>query len=57
MIESEISVLLSDLKRAYQLLKEVAPTIKQALDISDISHENLSGLILDLESSITDLEG
>jgi len=55
--ESEISILLSDLRRAYQVIKEVTPTIQRALEVSDISPDGLTTLTLDLETAITDLEG
>ena len=55
--ESEISILLSDLRRAYQVIKEVSPTIRKALEISDLSPDGLTTLTLDLETAIVDLEG
>jgi len=55
--ETEIVNLLSELKIAYQVLKNVKPTIEKSLDICHLSHDGLSTLILDIETCITDLEG
>jgi|LakMenEpi03Aug12_release.lakeMendotaPanAssembly.Ray.scaffolds.fasta_scaffold963896_1 hypothetical protein len=54
--ESEISTLLSDLRRTDQLLAEVKPSIEKALTISDLSHDGLTALTLDLVTSIVDME-
>lgn len=55
--ETEISVLLSDVRRAYALLTEAKPNLEKALEVCELSGEGLDTLLLDLRAAITDLEG